>query len=151
MPDNFYLIGTMNTADRTIAILDFAIRRRFAFIDVWPSAVQLKQIYNNKNLKVQEKALEYYNRLQYIFFDKAIEADLNLQPGHTYFIAESIDALKAKMKYEVAPLLREYLAEGKLAFAKNELQAIIAEIQCRSTTLHNGEGFIKPVAGGSGC
>jgi len=45
MPDNFYLLGTMNTADRTIAILDFAVRRRFAFIDVWPSAERLQQIY----------------------------------------------------------------------------------------------------------
>jgi len=132
MPDNFYLIATMNTADRTIAMLDFAIRRRFAFIDIWPSAKQLQQIYDNNmpdNPQVKEKALEYYNKIQNIFFENATEEDLYLQPGHTYFIAESMDALKAKMKYEVAPLLREYLAVGKLSFAKNELQAIMEEFE----------------------
>jgi len=132
MPDNFYLVGTMNTADRTIAMLDFAIRRRFAFIDIWPSAKQLQQIYDNNvpdNPQVKEKALEYYNKIQNIFFENATEEDLYLQPGHTYFIAESMDALRAKMKYEVTPLLREYLAVGKLSFAKNELQAIMEEFE----------------------
>lgn len=129
MPDNFYLIGTMNTADRTIAILDFAIRRRFAFIDIWPSAEQLKQIYSNGNSEVSKKALEYYNKLQNIFFNYATQDDLHLQPGHTYFIAKSMDNLKRKMKYEIVPLLREYLAEGRLAFAKNELQAVIEEFE----------------------
>jgi 5-methylcytosine-specific restriction protein B len=129
MPDNFYLVGTMNTADRSIAILDFAIRRRFAFVDFWPSTKQLQQIYDNSNPTVKQKALEYYNRIQNIFFKNATEEDLYLQPGHTYFFAKSIDALKAKMKYEVVPLLREYLAVGKLSFAKNELQVVIEEFE----------------------
>jgi len=133
MPDNFYLIGTMNTADRTIAMLDFAIRRRFSFINIWPSAKQLEKIYDSNDSQVdssvKEKALEYYNKIQNIFFNYATDDDLNIQPGHTYFIANTEDELKNKMKYEVAPLLKEYLAIGKLSLAKNELQALIEEFE----------------------
>lgn len=128
MPDNFYLIGTMNTADRTIAILDFAIRRRFAFIDVWPSNKQLQKIYNEES-ELSKEALRYYNRIERIFYDYATEDDLNLQPGHTYFISDNSADLKRRMKYEIAPLLKEYLSEGRLIFAKNELQAIIEEFE----------------------
>jgi len=129
IPNNFYIIGTMNTADRSIAILDFAVRRRFAFIDIWPSVGELEKIYINKVQNLKEKALKYYNKVQNIFFYFANEEDLHLQPGHTYFIAESIEELNDKMKYEVAPLLKEYLAIGKLTLAKNELQAIIGEFE----------------------
>ncbi len=129
MPRNFYVIGTMNTADRTIAILDFAIRRRFAFIDVWPSSEELIKILNNKEVNEETKnlTLEYYNEIQNIFFRYATDEELHLQPGHTYFIATSKDELKNKLKYEIAPLLREYLAEGRLALAKNEILAFIKE------------------------
>ena len=132
MPDKFYLIGTMNTADRTIAIIDFAIRRRFAFIDVWPSNKQLQNIYKENielDSELLEEALEYYNRIERIFYEYATEDDLNLQPGHTYFISNTSKNLKRKMKYEVAPLLKEYLSEGRLVFAKNELQAVIEEFE----------------------
>lgn len=127
MPDNFYLIGTMNTADRTIAVLDFAIRRRFAFIDVWPSYKQLQRIYGD--FELSDEALGYYSRIEKIFYDYATDEDLNLQPGHSYFISENSINLKRKMKYEVAPLLKEYISEGRLIFAKNELKAIIEEFE----------------------
>lgn len=63
IPDNFYILGTMNTADRTIAIIDFAVRRRFAFIDIWPSNKQLGQIYTNSDNDTKKIALDYFNKI----------------------------------------------------------------------------------------
>jgi MoxR-like ATPase len=130
MPENLYIIGTMNTADRTIAILDFAIRRRFAFIDIWPSEKKLKEILKEKRVdeEVKSMALRYYNIIQNIFFKFALDEELHLQSGHTYFIASSKDELKNKLKYEIAPLLQEYLNEGRLSIAKNEILSLIDHI-----------------------
>ncbi len=130
MPQNLYIIGTMNTADRTIAILDFAIRRRFAFVDVWPSGQKLREILNvnGTNEETKNKALEYYNRIQNIFFKYASDEELHLQLGHTYFIVNSKEELENKLKYEIAPLLQEYLYEGRLSIAKNEIISFIAHI-----------------------
>jgi len=131
MPKNFYVIGTMNTADRTIAILDFAIRRRFAFIDIWPSGKQLENILliNNIDEDTKNMALQYYNEIQNIFFRYATDEELHLQPGHTYFIASSKEELMNRLKYEIVPLLREYLIEGRLSSAKNEIQAFIDKVE----------------------
>ncbi len=131
MPRNLYIIGTMNTADRTIAILDFAIRRRFAFIDVWPSEKKLKEILDKKQVDENTKSLilRYYNIIQNLFFRFASDEELHLQPGHTYFIAESEEEFKNKLKYEIVPLLREYINEGRLSLAKNEILAFIDGVQ----------------------
>lgn len=127
MPKNLYIIGTMNTADRTIAILDFAIRRRFAFIDIWPSGKELEKILEEKEVDEDTKklSLHCYNMVQDIFFKFATDEELHLQPGHTYFIVKSIDELNNKLKYEIAPLLQEYLNEGRLSMAKNEILSYI--------------------------
>lgn len=131
MPQNLYIIGTMNTADRTIAILDFAIRRRFAFIDVWPSNELLRKILDEKRVdeKIKELALNYFNDIQNIFFKYATDEELHLQPGHTYFITTSEKELKNKLKYEVVPLLKEYLREGKLSIAKTEILAFVKRVK----------------------
>ena len=117
----------MNTADRTIAILDFAIHRRFAFIDIWPSGKELEKILEEKEVDEDTKklSLHCYNMVQDIFFKFATDEELHLQPGHTYFIVKSIDELKNKLKYEIAPLLQEYLNEGRLPMAKNEILSYI--------------------------
>ncbi len=131
MPENLYIIGTMNTADRTIAILDFAIRRRFAFIDVWPSRKELEEILKEKGVdeKTKESTINHYKDIQNIFFKFATDEELYLQPGHTYFIAKSEDELKNKLKYEINPLLQEYLNEGRLSIAKNEILSFIEHIR----------------------
>ena len=130
MPKNLYVIGTMNTADRTIAILDFAIRRRFAFIDIWPSDKKLKEILEKNGVdgEVQKLAIERYNEIQNIFFEYATDEELHLQPGHTYFIVNSKTALENKLKYEIVPLLHEYINEGRLSLAKDELLGFIDRV-----------------------
>ncbi|MCX7611743.1 MAG: AAA family ATPase [Ignavibacterium sp.] len=131
MPKNFYVIGTMNTADRTIAILDFAIRRRFAFIDIYPHSKQLAYILSNRNVVDEIKSFitKYFNHIQWIFFKYASSEELNLQPGHTYFIAETRENFLNRLKYEISPLLREYLNEGRLSLAKNEILAFLEQIE----------------------
>lgn len=129
MPDNLYVIGTMNTADRSIAILDYAIRRRFAFIDIWPSKEILERFYNNSDNDAAELALELFDHVQTIFYEYADDVDLHLQPGHSYFMAENKQKLFRKLNFELIPLLREYISEGRLVLAKNSLTTFIEMIE----------------------
>jgi len=125
MPDNLYVIGTMNTADRSIAILDYAVRRRFAFIDIWPSKEILEDLIEDD--EVREIAKKYFGKLQTIFFKYANDIDLHLQPGHSYFYANNRAQLERKLKNEVSTLLNEYINEGRLPLAKNQLKALIED------------------------
>jgi MoxR-like ATPase len=117
LPTNLYIIGTMNTADRSVGHIDYAIRRRFAFLDVaadenvisFPAAKQLFQ-------KIKE------------IFSKHLANDFELKDielGHSYYLAEDDKELKRKLDYEIKPLLREYLKDGILRNeAKNEIEKL---------------------------
>jgi 5-methylcytosine-specific restriction protein B len=118
MPENFYLLGTMNTADRSIAIMDMAVRRRFAFVDIWPDI----DVVAEQNIAL---AIEAFARLQDIFSQYASEEAFSLMPGHSYFLADSERELKARLRYELAPLIREYLQEGRLTSCDTELRTYL--------------------------
>ena len=109
LPDNFSVISTMNTADRSLAVVDFALRRRFAWYTLKPKAIKSRQFYN-----------EDFSRIQEIFDWYALSTELNLQPGQGYFIADSEDEMKNRIRYEIFPLIKEYLQEGLLRNAKEE-------------------------------
>lgn len=109
LPDNFFVIATMNTADRSLAVVDFALRRRFAWYSLKPKAIDLKQFYNNDFFRIQE-----------IFDWYASSTELNLQPGQGYFIADSEEEMQNRIRYEIFPLIKEYLQEGLLRNAKEE-------------------------------
>lgn len=109
LPDNFYVIATMNTADRSLAVVDFALRRRFAWYTLKPKAIKTKKFFNEDFSKIQE-----------IFDWYASSTELNLQPGQGYFIADSEDEMKNRIRYEIFPLIKEYLQEGLLRNAKEE-------------------------------
>lgn len=129
LSDNVFVLGTMNTADRSIAILDFAIRRRFAFVTLWPD----RSVVEEENSKeVNELALEYFDKVSKVFFENASEEELHLQPGHSYFLADDEKELENKMRYEVAPLLEEYLVEGSLQSAREEIKALASELKGES-------------------
>lgn len=118
IPKGLFVIGTMNTADRSIAQLDLAVRRRFAFVDVWPDA----DVILNQNLELASKA---FGNLQDIFTKYAPDDALTLLPGHAYFLAESDAQLRRRLQYELIPLLRDYVQEGRLGSCENELRAYI--------------------------
>jgi len=117
LPQNLYVLGTMNTADRSIASIDLAIRRRFSFISMMPDrGVVAKQ--------VLPLATEFYDRVCDVFVEHAPEDALNLLPGHSYFLAKDQADLKRRLRYELLPLLNEYLREGYLGPATTELNAV---------------------------
>lgn len=109
LPDNFSVIATMNTADRSLAVVDFALRRRFAWFTLKPKEIKSKQFFN-----------EDFSRIQEIFDWYASSTELNLQPGQGYFIADSEEEMKNRIRYEIFPLIKEYLQEGLLRNAKEE-------------------------------
>lgn len=110
VPSNLYLIGTMNTADRSVEALDTALRRRFSFTEVGPNPTLLKDIvleYPNGN------QLNLGDLLSVINYRIARLIDRDHMIGHAYFmgiaeVSNSWSALKAVFHRNLLPLLREY-------------------------------------------
>lgn len=113
VPKNVYIIGTMNTADRSLAMLDYALRRRFAFYDLKPafgkeSFIEYIKEYENTELMVQfiESIKQLNGRIRESFGD-------GFQIGHSYFTDSAIKEntrgrLQEVVEYEIYPQLREY-------------------------------------------
>lgn len=118
LPPNLYIIGTMNTADRSVGHIDYAIRRRFAFIDVLPESLE-----HDSNIHFNSEGFEKVSQL---FKNGNISGEFeakDVQLGHSYFIAPKQDPVnhqnrdeifRMKMNYEVVPILLEYVKDGVL-------------------------------------
>lgn len=107
IPPNLYIIGTMNTADRSVGHIDYAIRRRFAFVDILPSIDVIEPL-NAKSL---------FKSVTELFSEKYLAPDFQpkeVQLGHSYFLAKNDDILRLKLNYEIKPILREYIKDGIL-------------------------------------
>lgn len=109
LPDNLDVIATMNTADRSLAVVDFALRRRFAWYTIRPQAIVPKvgQTFHK----------DLFREFCDIFERYASDEELNLQPGPSYFLTdaeENKQLMKMRLIYELMPLIKEYLAEGLL-------------------------------------
>ena len=118
IPSGLFILGTMNSADRSIAILDLAVRRRFAFVDLWPDIEVVAQ-------QGMSLATEAFGRLLDIFSQYAPDDALALVPGHAYFLASSEAELGNRLRYELTPLIQEYLQEGRLGACESELRAYL--------------------------
>jgi 5-methylcytosine-specific restriction protein B len=115
LPPNLHVLGTMNSADRSIAILDLAVRRRFAFVPQWP---QLSVVEAAAGKEMQRA----FHDLLLCFLEHATDDAFSLMPGHAYFLASDEEAPE-RLRTEVVPLLREYLAQGHVAGFADEVQA----------------------------
>lgn len=104
VPANVYIIGTMNTADRSIALLDTALRRRFSFVEMMPDTEVLKDI--KIGVIDVQKLLEIINKRIEVLYDREHTI------GHAYFCglkeSATLDGLKNVFKKSVLPLLQEY-------------------------------------------
>lgn len=116
LPDNLYVLATMNTADRSLAVVDFALRRRFCWYTMEPHKINAPV-----GMKFHE---DDFNMIGKIFDKYATDFELNLQPGPSYFLtsnsANADNAMRQRLQYELMPLIKEYLDEGLLLSAKDE-------------------------------
>jgi 5-methylcytosine-specific restriction protein B len=105
LPKNLFIIGTMNTADRSVGHIDYAIRRRFAFVDILP----------DENVIQNPIAKNLFNEIKSLFGNEFLSPDFKAKDvmiGHSYFLVKDTDELKIKLNYEIKPILREYLKDG---------------------------------------
>jgi 5-methylcytosine-specific restriction enzyme B len=132
VPENLYIIGTMNTADRSIALLDIALRRRFAFVEVLPDPDLLKTI-NGIDLPRLLKSLnqQIINTL-----------GRDYQIGHSYFLNLETQAdLEFTWYYRVIPLLQEYYYSDLAS-----LQKILGDFIVTENNGKNGRSYRSPSA-----
>lgn len=130
VPKNLYIIGMMNTADRSLAMIDYALRRRFSFFDMEPGFdsegfVRYQDSLNNGTLN---KLIEKIKELNYdIYLDKSLGKGFCI--GHSYFCGRDIcteEWLHSVVDYDILPMLREYWFDDtdKLQRWENILQGV---------------------------
>lgn len=122
LPENLHILGTMNTADRSIAALDVAIRRRFAFASLWPQMDVVKE--NSVDMMSRK-----FQEIQSIFVNHAPDDAFPLLPGHSYFLAEDRPSAIRTLKSELVPLLEDYLRRGYVSGFEGEIQSYVQSIQ----------------------
>ena len=130
VPRNLYIIGMMNTADRSLAMIDYALRRRFSFFDIEPGFdsdgfIQYQNSLNNETLN------ELVSRVKDL--NKEIASDKSLGKGfcigHSYFCGRDVctdDWLHAVVNYDILPMLNEYWFDepGKIQRWENILRGV---------------------------
>ena len=116
VPKNLYILGTMNTADRSIALLDIALRRRFNFIEMPPKYNLLKTINCKEGeINLQDLLKAINTRIEFLL-------DKDHLIGHSYFVkVETFDDLKEVFRNSIMPLLQEYFYDDfeKIKFVLN--------------------------------
>lgn len=119
LPENLHIIGTMNTADRSLAVVDVAIRRRFAFQKMWP---QMRVVAQEAACETMQKA---FRDLVSIFVEHANDESFDLMPGHSYFLEKDDGKARQRLKVTLKPLVEEYLAQGYVASFAEPLRSYL--------------------------
>jgi len=107
IPQNLYVIATMNTADKSLAVVDFALRRRFSWVTLRPH-----------KLKSPDFDGDLFDVVNDLFMKYATDEELNLQPGQSYFMDKN--KRKDSIIYGLMPLMKEYFNGGYLLPAREE-------------------------------
>ena len=107
LPPNPYIIGTMNTADRSVGHIDYAIRRRFAFVNVLPKDLT-SELGDQFESVLFAKVTDLFNTNLSPEFKKE-----DVQLGHSYFITKNTP-IDIRWEYEIKPILLEYIKDGIL-------------------------------------
>ena len=144
IPNNVYLIATMNTADRSLGSLDYAIRRRFAFIAEKPFGLEVDGFDEDLFEKVSSLFVKNFGDYKESGWDQTMKlepADTlseeykpeDVWIGHSYFLMqdeEGEDNTTDRLLYEIIPLLEEYVRDGVLTA---EAQGVIDELYKQAT------------------
>lgn len=145
IPENMYIIGTMNSSDRSIAILDFAIRRRFAFVKLNPNYEIVKELSVIDDIGISiEKLFKAINKN---ILD--VLGDENLLLGQAYFMPDflkqedekiiwTVKGLRMVFNYSILPTLEEYTYGNR-----NDLIAIVGEKIAAG--IYDDEEFINEI------
>lgn len=121
VPSNLYIIGTMNTTDRSVENIDYAVRRRFSFLTIKSDVNRLAEYYampehrNQLLAKTAEKLFMYISVFVEENRNKEIDIE-DLMVGHSYFMASSEEELFYKYEFQIYPLLKEYQKDGLLNY-----------------------------------
>ena len=107
LPPNLYIIGTMNTADRSVGHIDYAIRRRFAFVNILPKDLT-NELGDQFESALFAKVANLFNTNLSSEFKKE-----EVQLGHSYFITKNTP-IDIRWEYEIRPILLEYVKDGIL-------------------------------------
>ena len=142
IPNNVYLIATMNTADRSLGSLDYAIRRRFAFIAEKPFGLDVKGFDEDLFEKVSSLFVKNFDDYK----ESGWDPTMKLEPadtlsdeykpedvwiGHSYFLMQDEeDNTSNRLLYEIIPLLEEYVRDGVLTA---EAQGVIDALYKQAT------------------
>ena len=141
IPKNVYLVGTMNTADRSISLLDAALRRRFGFVELMPDGTVLK---DSSVSGIPLKA--WFDALNARIREHVGKDARNLQIGHSYLMQgenplKDIATLKRAIRDDIIPLLEEYCYEnyGTLASILGEKIVDVASQRIRHELFDDGQ------------
>ena len=141
IPSNIFLVATMNTADRSLDTIDYAIRRRFAFITVKPQEIDDDNFNSELFREVSSLFISNYDEYAESGFDDTIKLlpaetlSEEYRPedvwiGHSYFIMDGEYALQDRLLFEIIPLLEEYIRDGVLT---SEAQQTIDKLYLTAT------------------
>lgn len=143
LPSNLFFIGTMNTADRSIAVLDTALRRRFLFKELEPNS---EIIVNASENPIIEGKIELAVLLDAI--NKKIEKlyDRDHRIGHSYFLdAVNIKTLRQVWYYQIIPLLQEYFYNDNEKVSKIVGKSFLSKETLRVNFDLSNDGFITAI------
>ncbi|WP_336638221.1 AAA family ATPase [Lysinibacillus fusiformis] len=161
LPENLYILGTMNTADKSIGGIDYAIRRRFLFFSLLPDRSTISnykisdletESERNEQISVNTKAVRLFDEVEKLFNADNLSSEYykdDVQIGHTYFMVSTEEQLFLRFKYQILPILREYYKDGMFQFEITDasddgwnelLECIIGEV-----SINNDESKIRAV------
>lgn len=111
VPENLLIIGTMNTTDRSVGGIDYAVRRRFAFYTI-PSQWSVVDSFYGVKEDEKQQAKDLFDAVKRFLEKTKVDMDIeDLMVGHSYFMAKDGE-LPFKWEYEIYPLLNEYYKDG---------------------------------------
>lgn len=125
VPRNLYILGTMNTTDRSVGAVDYALRRRFSFVTI-EARRDVIENHNFEDGETKDKVLSLFDDIKEFLEDKNTRADMDIKDlmiGHSYFLVDTLEDLQESFEYEIKPLLIEYQKDGVIGLPFEELKA----------------------------